>query len=64
MIQTITLPVPWDLKSVNVHLVELDEGFMLIDSGVATEECFQVLETGLANSGLKWSDVRTLRGDK
>ncbi|MGA3187867.1 MAG: MBL fold metallo-hydrolase [Bryobacteraceae bacterium] len=60
MIHTITLPVPWDLKSVNVHLVELDEGFMLIDSGVATEECFQVLEAGLLECGVKWSDVRTL----
>jgi len=36
MISTITLPVPWDLKSVNVHVVELDDGYMLIDSGVAT----------------------------
>jgi glyoxylase-like metal-dependent hydrolase (beta-lactamase superfamily II) len=60
MIQTITLPVPWDLKSVNVHLVDLDDGFMLIDSGVATKECFQVLETALAERGIAWSDVRTL----
>jgi glyoxylase-like metal-dependent hydrolase (beta-lactamase superfamily II) len=59
-VQTITLPVPWDLKSVNVHLVELDEGFMLIDSGVANAECFQVLETALTERGVKWSDVRTL----
>jgi len=60
MIHTITLPVPWDLKSVNVHLVELDEGFMLIDSGVATEECFQVLEGALKERGVAWRDVRTL----
>jgi glyoxylase-like metal-dependent hydrolase (beta-lactamase superfamily II) len=60
MIHTITLPVPWDLKSVNVHLVELDEGFMLIDSGVATEQCFEVLEAGMAELGVKWPDVRTL----
>jgi glyoxylase-like metal-dependent hydrolase (beta-lactamase superfamily II) len=59
-IQTITLPVPWDLKSVNVHLVELGDGLMLIDSGVATEECFQVLEAALHKRGAKWSDVRTL----
>lgn len=60
MISTITLPVPWDLKSVNVHLVELDEGYMLIDSGVATRECFQVLESALTERGVAWSDVRTL----
>jgi glyoxylase-like metal-dependent hydrolase (beta-lactamase superfamily II) len=60
VIHTITLPVAWDLKSVNVHLVELDEGYMLIDSGVATEECFQVLESALAERGVAWADVRTL----
>jgi glyoxylase-like metal-dependent hydrolase (beta-lactamase superfamily II) len=60
VIHTITLPVPWDLKSVNVHLVELDEGYMLIDSGVATAECFEILEAGLTGLGLKWPDVRTL----
>lgn len=60
IIRTITLPVPWDLKSVNVHLVELDEGFMLIDSGVANPECFEVLDAAIAGCGVKWSDVRTL----
>jgi glyoxylase-like metal-dependent hydrolase (beta-lactamase superfamily II) len=60
VIQTITLPVPWDLKSVNVHLVELDEGFMLIDSGVATDECFQILESALTERGLKWPNIKIL----
>ncbi len=60
VLHTITLPVPWDLKSVNVHLVELDEGFMLIDSGVATGECFQVLESAMAECGVTWADIRTL----
>ncbi len=59
-LHTITLPVPWDLKSVNVHLVELDEGFLLIDSGVATAECFEVLEAALAERGVTWPDIRTL----
>lgn len=60
IIRTITLPVPWDLKSVNVHLVELDEGYMLIDSGVANPECFKVLHAAIAECGVKWSDIRTL----
>lgn len=58
MIHTITLPVPWDLKSVNAHLVELDEGYMLIDSGVGTKECFQVLSSALDDLGAKWQDIR------
>jgi len=41
---TITLPMPWELESVNVHLVELEDGYLLVDSGVATEECFDSLE--------------------
>jgi glyoxylase-like metal-dependent hydrolase (beta-lactamase superfamily II) len=60
MIQTITLPVPWELKSVNVHLVDLDEGYMLVDSGVATQDCFQVLQAALEQRGIAWPDVRTL----
>lgn len=60
MIHTIILPVPWDLKSVNVHLVELDQGYMLVDSGVATEECFQILSSAIAELGVKWTDLRTL----
>jgi glyoxylase-like metal-dependent hydrolase (beta-lactamase superfamily II) len=60
MIQTITLPVPWDLKSVNVHLVDNNDGLMLIDSGVATKECFHVLESALTERGIAWPDVRTL----
>ena len=27
---TITLPMPWELESVNVHLIELDEGVRLM----------------------------------
>lgn len=60
MIHTVTLPVPWDLKWVNAHFVELDEGLMLIDSGVATKECFQVLSSALGDLGAKWTDVRAL----
>jgi hypothetical protein len=33
---TISLPMPWELEAVNVHLVELDEGYLLVDSGIAT----------------------------
>ena len=58
---TITLPMPWELESVNVHLVELDEGYLLVDSGVATEECFDSLERSLkALPGFAWTDVRML----
>ncbi|HVO98620.1 MAG TPA: MBL fold metallo-hydrolase [Bryobacteraceae bacterium] len=59
-IQTITLPVPWDLKSVNAHLVELEGGLMLVDSGVATDQCFHALESAIHARGAQWTDIRTL----
>ena len=58
---TITLPMPWELESVNVHLVELEDGYLLVDSGVATEECFDSLERSLKTvPGFEWSKVRML----
>ncbi len=61
---TISLPLPWEMDSVNVHLVELDQGYLLVDSGIATEECFDTLEAslkaGIAGRSVAWSDIRML----
>jgi glyoxylase-like metal-dependent hydrolase (beta-lactamase superfamily II) len=57
---TISLPMPWELESVNVHLIELDEGFLLVDSGIATEECFESLEAELLEHKVQWRDIRML----
>jgi glyoxylase-like metal-dependent hydrolase (beta-lactamase superfamily II) len=57
---TVTLPIPFELESVNVHLVQLDQGFLLVDSGLETGECFDALESGLAERGLGWRDIRLL----
>jgi glyoxylase-like metal-dependent hydrolase (beta-lactamase superfamily II) len=59
-VTTITLPMPWELESVNVHLVELDDGYLLVDSGIATEECFDALEQELASRGVAWKQIRML----
>jgi len=59
-VHTITLPMPWELESVNVHLVRLDDGYLLIDSGIATEECFEALESAIEELGIKWADIRML----
>jgi len=59
-VSTITLPMPWELETVNVHLIELDEGYLLIDSGIATPECFEALEAALSERKIKWSDIRML----
>ena len=59
-VSTITLPMPFELDSVNVHLVELDAGFLLVDSGIATEECFEALESALKERKVGWHDIRML----
>jgi len=63
-VHTISLPLPWELESVNVHLVELNDGFLLVDSGVATEECFETLEaslkSGIDGKCIAWTDIKLL----
>lgn len=59
-VSTITLPMPWELETVNVHLVELDAGYLLIDSGISTPECFDALERALREAGIDWSAIRML----
>lgn len=59
-VHTITLPMPWELETVNVHLVELDDGYLLVDSGIATQECFGALETAIQGLGIGWRDIRML----
>jgi glyoxylase-like metal-dependent hydrolase (beta-lactamase superfamily II) len=52
--------MPWELEAVNVHLVRLDEGYLLVDSGIATEECFEALAAELEEAGINWADIRWL----
>ncbi|HTS76877.1 MAG TPA: MBL fold metallo-hydrolase [Bryobacteraceae bacterium] len=59
-VRTITLPMPWELETVNVHLVDLDDGILLVDSGIGTEECFDALESSLRDLGVGWRDIRWL----
>lgn len=56
----INLPLPWELDTVNVHLVELEEGFLLVDAGFGTDVCFGALEKSITEGGLRWKDIRKL----
>jgi glyoxylase-like metal-dependent hydrolase (beta-lactamase superfamily II) len=53
----LTLPLPFRLNHVHVYLVEADDGFMLIDTGVNTSEAFASLKRKLDDIGL---DLRTI----
>ena len=47
----LTIPLPFRLNHVHVYLVEADDGFMLIDTGVNTSEAFSSLN---AQVGRHW----------
>jgi glyoxylase-like metal-dependent hydrolase (beta-lactamase superfamily II) len=59
-VSTFVLPVAGPLRSVNVHLVELEEGYLLVDTGIQEPECLAELERALAKRGIAWSDIRAL----
>jgi glyoxylase-like metal-dependent hydrolase (beta-lactamase superfamily II) len=59
-IRIIRLPLPFELNHVNVGLVALDHGFMLIDTGMDTEEAFTALSGSLSKIGVAWNDIRTI----
>ena len=56
----IQLPLPFDLDSVNVHLIKLPEGWMLVDTGLGNERCYQTLLSGLAEAAIAISDIRLI----
>lgn len=56
----ITLPLPFELSSVNVYLIPLDEAWMLVDCGLGTQESFDVLQGQLQSIGVEWSSIREI----
>jgi glyoxylase-like metal-dependent hydrolase (beta-lactamase superfamily II) len=57
---TLSLPLPFELESVNVHLIKLDEGWMLIDCGMELDAAWQILEAAIAQMGIQWKDIRII----
>jgi glyoxylase-like metal-dependent hydrolase (beta-lactamase superfamily II) len=53
----LTLPMPFRLNHVHVYLVETDDGFMLIDTGVNTPEAFARLQRMLHDLGLDFAAI-------
>ncbi len=54
----IELPLPWELETVNVYAIRLEDGYALLDTGVGTQECFEALGASLEGLGIAWSDIR------
>jgi glyoxylase-like metal-dependent hydrolase (beta-lactamase superfamily II) len=59
-IRLITLPLPFELEHVNVALVRLDEGYLLVDTGMAGSKSFHALESALDECEVHWTDIRTV----
>lgn len=56
----IELPLPWELEAVNAYLIPLPEGWLLLDAGIGTEDCFDALQRGLDTAGIGWRDIRLI----
>lgn len=60
----IRLPLPFELRWVNVFLVPLDKAahpeYLLIDCGMDTAESFGALETSLFQAGVEWRRIRRI----
>ena len=57
----IKLPLPFELREVNVYLTRLDDGgWMLIDTGYYEEDCFETLAASLRELRIEWPEIRTM----
>lgn len=54
------LPLPFALGSINVYLVRLTSGYLLVDCGMDTEECFEALWLAVAAQGAAWHDIQEI----
>ena len=56
----IRLPLPWPLAIVNVFLLRREDGYVLIDTGLKTEDSLSALEEALGELGLQWSSIQEI----
>jgi glyoxylase-like metal-dependent hydrolase (beta-lactamase superfamily II) len=56
----IELPLPFELATVNIYLVPLDDGYLLIDCGMETDASFAAVESGLSQLGIEWRDIKQI----
>lgn len=56
----IRLPLPWELVSVNVFLFRRGDGYLLLDTGIRTDESLHSLEASLASVGAGWEAIREI----
>jgi len=57
---SLALPLPFELESVNVHVVALESGYLLIDCGMHTPLAFETLQAALFERNIAWRDIRQI----
>ncbi|HYL35887.1 MAG TPA: MBL fold metallo-hydrolase [Bryobacteraceae bacterium] len=56
----LALPLPFELASVNVYLVALEDGYLLIDCGMETDPAFATLSAAMTERGIAWTEIRRI----
>ena len=59
-VHLLELPLPLSLGSINVYLLQLNEGFLLIDCGMNTDASFDALDSAREGLGIEWRDIREI----
>ncbi len=59
-VHLVELPLPFSLGLINVYLVSLDDGWLLVDTGMDTDACFSALERAVEGLGLEWTAIRRI----
>jgi glyoxylase-like metal-dependent hydrolase (beta-lactamase superfamily II) len=54
------IPLPFAMDPLNAWLVDSGDGWVLIDSGMHTNAGRRALDRAVADTGVPWSDVRTV----
>jgi glyoxylase-like metal-dependent hydrolase (beta-lactamase superfamily II) len=56
----VVLPLPFTLGSINVYLIELTNGYLLVDCGMDTDLCLEALWLAVAAQGAAWHDIHEI----
>jgi glyoxylase-like metal-dependent hydrolase (beta-lactamase superfamily II) len=57
---SLVLPLPFELESVNVYLVALEDGYLLMDCGMETDPAFDTLRGAMDERGIEWRAIRKI----
>src|SRR5689334_13237259 len=59
-IHLLDLPLPFELAQINVYLVNLPDGYLLIDCGLKTRASLDALSAGIHALGADWRSIRQI----